>query len=97
MIILPNQALSWQYHTRREEVWKVIVGPVGTIISNTDELTDPVIHQADELIFIQVNQRHRLIGLDNIAIVAELWVHTDEHNLSNELDIVRVRDDYGRQ
>lgn len=44
----------------------------------------------------KVLQRHRLVGLDNDAIVAELWCHTDLNNPSDEDDIVRVSDIYSR-
>jgi hypothetical protein len=37
-----------------------------------------------------------LIGLDQQALVAEIWQHTDPKNPSNEEDIVRLQDDFGR-
>jgi len=37
-----------------------------------------------------------LVGLDADAIIAEIWQHTDAANPSNEDDIVRVQDDFGR-
>lgn len=30
------------------------------------------------------------------GVVAEIWQHTDKDNPSNEDDIVRVQDDFGR-
>jgi len=46
---------------------------------------------------LKLNQglRHRLIGLDNYAVVAEIWQHTDKIP-SDEDDIIRVQDDFGR-
>ena len=41
-------------------------------------------------------ERHRIIGLYDYAVVAEIWIHTDKVNPSNEDDIVRVQDDYNR-
>jgi mannose-6-phosphate isomerase len=41
-------------------------------------------------------ERHRLIGLDSWRIVAEIWQHTDLENPSDEDDIVRLQDDFGR-
>jgi hypothetical protein len=41
-------------------------------------------------------ERHRLIGLDDYGVVAEIWQHTDKNNPSDEEDIVRVQDDFGR-
>jgi mannose-6-phosphate isomerase len=42
-------------------------------------------------------ERHRLIGADGYGIVAEIWRHTDPANPSDENDIVRVQDDFGRK
>jgi hypothetical protein len=39
--------------------------------------------------------RHRLIGLDDFGVVAEIWQHTDAIP-SDEEDIIRVQDDFGR-
>ena len=39
---------------------------------------------------------NRLVGLDKIGVVAEIWIHTDLNNLSDENDIVRINDDYKR-
>lgn len=41
-------------------------------------------------------ERHRLIGLDSWGIVAGIWQHTDPENASDEDDIVRLQDDFGR-
>ena len=48
--------------------------------------------------FIQMDKgkRHRLIGLNSWGIVAEIWQHTDPNNPSDEDDIVRLQDDFGR-
>jgi hypothetical protein len=40
--------------------------------------------------------RHRLIGADSWGVVAEIWQHTDHTYPSEETDIVRVQDDFGR-
>ena len=45
---------------------------------------------------IVLQERHRLVGLDKIGVVAEIWIHTDSNNLSDENDIVRINDDYNR-
>lgn len=96
LVVSPNSRLSWQYHFRRSEIWKVVSGPVGVKISDTDvegELT--TLNQGD---FIQMDkgERHRLIGLSSWGIVAEIWQHTDADNPSDENDIVRLQDDFGR-
>lgn len=97
LIVAPEKKLSWQEHARRNEIWRVIEGPVGVYLSETDE--QPEEHQVfDEGEFITIGDRirHRLVGLDNWGIVAEIWVHTDHQNPSNEDDIRRIADDFGR-
>jgi hypothetical protein len=44
----------------------------------------------------QAGERHRLVGLDQLGIVAELWQHLDPAHPSDEEDIVRLQDDFGR-
>ena len=39
--------------------------------------------------------RHRLIGLEDFGVVAEIWQLTDKIP-SNKEDIIRVQDDFGR-
>ena len=46
---------------------------------------------------IKKKERHRIVGLDDYALVAEIWIHTDKENPSNEEDIVRVQDDFDRK
>jgi len=96
LIVAPHQRLSWQYHHRRAEIWKCIDKPVAVKTSDTDEeKTKHVLHDG-EIIKLKQGERHRLIGMDDWGIVAEIWQHTDTSNPSDEDDIVRLQDDYGR-
>ncbi len=96
LIVAPGKRLSWQYHNRRSEMWKVIGGQVGVITSSTDEESEKQILQAGEVIKLENRERHRLIGLQEWGIVAEIWMHTDNNNPSDEDDIIRLQDDFGR-
>ncbi len=96
LIVAPGKRLSWQYHHRRKELWKVIGGSVGVVKSLTDDEAPIKHYETEDFIQIQTLERHRLIGLDNWGIVAEIWQHTEINNPSNEEDIVRVQDDFGR-
>lgn len=96
LLVSPNKRLSWQYHNRRAEIWRVISGPVAVVRSNTDEQGEMIVHQAGEYIKLNQGERHRLIGLDQQAIIAEIWQHIDSENPSDEMDIIRVQDDFGR-
>ena len=96
LIVAPNKRLSWQYHHRRAEIWKLIGGVAEVITSDTDEEKDTVHLNIGDIIQLKQGERHRLIGVDGWGIVAEIWRHTDSSNPSDEDDIVRVQDDFGR-
>lgn len=97
LLVKPGARLSWQYHHRRAETWKVIEGPVGIIRSLDDTEGEQINYQNGETIVLQQGERHRLIGLDNWGVVAEFWQHTEVTHPSDEEDIVRVQDDYARK
>jgi mannose-6-phosphate isomerase len=96
LLVKPGARLSWQYHFRRLETWKIYAGPVGIIRSFDDEQRDLTIVNSGETIILSKEERHRLVGLNSWGIVAEFWQHTDITNPSNENDIVRIEDDYDR-
>jgi len=96
LVVAPNKRLSWQYHHRRAEIWKVINGTVGVVTSFTDEEGELQLLKPGELITLQQGQRHRLIGTNEWGVLAEIWQHTDKEKPSDEEDIVRVEDDFGR-
>jgi len=97
LIVAPGKRLSWQKHARRAELWRVLEGPVGIKLSETDDEPEEVRTLATgEIIQFDVNVRHRLIGLEGWGIVTEIWQHADGGNLSDEADIVRISDDFGR-
>ena len=97
LLVKPDARLSWQYHHRRAETWRVIEGPVGIVRSATDEEGELVSFGAGETVVLQQGERHRLIGLDDYAVIAEIWQHTDVTHPSDEEDIVRLQDDYSRK
>ena len=96
LVVKPNSKLSWQYHHRRAEIWKVFKGEVG-VSKSSDNYEKPVVRikQGDQ-VKLEKGERHRLIGLTDYAVLAELWQHTDPNNPSDENDIVRISDEYGR-
>ena len=97
LAVKPGARLSWQYHHRRAETWRIIKGPVGVIRSFDDIEATFKTCNTGETITLKQGERHRLIGLDNWGIVAEFWQHTDPRLPSNEEDIVRLQDDYSRK
>lgn len=84
----PGQALSLQYHNRRAEFWVVL--DKGLEITVGDRIWRP---KKNEEIFIPRKAPHRLrcVGQKQ-ARVMELWIGN-----SDEEDIVRLKDDYGRE
>ena len=96
LVVAPQKRLSWQYHHRRAEIWRVIQGQAGVKRSDTDTEGELEILNIGDTITLQQGERHRLIGLDSWGIVAEIWQHTDSENPSDEEDIVRLQDDFGR-
>ncbi|SEM75223.1 mannose-6-phosphate isomerase, type 2 [bacterium A37T11] len=96
LVVAPGKRLSWQYHHRRAEIWQVVKGTVGVVTSDTDEENPLVKYNPGDVIKLQRGERHRLIGLEEWGVLAEIWQHTDSANPSDENDIVRVQDDFGR-
>ena len=96
LIVAPTKRLSWQYHYRRAEIWRVIQGQAGVARSNTDSENELEILNAGATVTLLQGERHRLVGIEDYAVVAEIWQHTDDDNPSDENDIVRLQDDFGR-
>lgn len=97
MLLAPGEKHSWQYHHRRSELWKLVAGKAAISRSFTDQENPATDMEIGDLIKLAQGERHRLIGKDTWGIVAEIWVHTDPNNPSDESDIVRLQDDYQRK
>tara|TARA_B110000240_G_scaffold3750_1_gene4235 strand:- start:57 stop:536 length:480 start_codon:yes stop_codon:yes gene_type:complete len=96
LIVKPNARLSWQYHNRRAEIWQVYKGAAGIVRSDSDVENEMKVFNEGDQIILKQGERHRLIGLDDYCVVAEIWQHTDANHPSDEDDIIRVQDDFGR-
>lgn len=96
LVVAPEKRLSWQYHHRRAEIWRVVKGTVGVVTSDTDEEGAQKVLNPGDQIKLQQGERHRLVGLQDWGVLAEIWQHTDAAQPSDEEDIVRVQDDFGR-
>ena len=96
LVVAPDKRLSWQYHHRRAEIWKLIGGVAGVVTSDTDEEKEIKSLKIGDIVELEQGERHRLIGLDGWGVIAEIWRHTNAENPSDENDIVRVQDDFGR-
>jgi len=96
LMVQPNQRLSWQYHHRRAEIWKLVAGKAGIVLSETDQQGPLKQLVINDIVRLNKGQRHRLVGLDGWGMISEIWQHTDPNHPSDEDDIVRVQDDFGR-
>lgn len=84
----PGGVLSLQYHERRDEYW-VVLDP-GLEVTAGDRVFPAA---AGEEIFIPRHTPHRLRNRGRTpARIMEIWI-----GRSGEDDIVRLKDDYGRQ
>jgi mannose-6-phosphate isomerase-like protein (cupin superfamily) len=84
----PGQALSLQYHHHRSEFW--IVLDRGLEVTVGDRVWQP---EESEEILIPQKTPHRIRSLSqDQARVMEIWIGD-----SDESDIVRLQDDYGRE
>lgn len=96
LVVRPGTRLSWQYHHRRSELWRPVLGPVGVVTSPTDSPGPLQTLEPGSTLSIPVGVRHRLVGMDCWGVVAEIWQHTVPAHPSDEDDIVRLSDDFGR-
>ena len=97
LLVAPEKKLSWQYHFRRAEIWKLIKGEAAIIRSETDIEGESQTLITGDVVSLKQGERHRLIGLNDWGIVAEIWMHTDPNHPSDEEDIVRINDEFGRK
>ncbi len=86
--VKPGEALSLQYHQRRSEFWVVLDEGLEITLGERTWRA-----RVNEEIFIPRKSAHRLrcIGSKE-ARVMEIWIGD-----SDEADIVRLKDDYGRE
>jgi mannose-6-phosphate isomerase-like protein (cupin superfamily) len=97
LVVAPGRRLSWQYHFRRAEIWKLAGGVAGMVRSLTDAEGEVQPLVPGKTVRMEKGERHRLVGAPGgWGIVAEIWIHTDPDQPSNEADIVRLQDDFGR-
>ena len=96
MIFMPGKQISWQYHHRRTERWHFLTDGY-FYRSSEDTLPDPTQAHAGEIVQFNEHERHRGgAPAEHYTIVAEVWQHTEPNEPSDELDVVRLQDDFKR-
>ena len=96
LVVAPGRRLSWQYHFRRAEIWRLVAGTAGITTSDDDVERYNRELGMGEIVRLRQGERHRLIGLETFGVISEIWQHTDAQHPSDESDIVRVQDDFAR-
>ena len=86
LYINKGEEFSLQYHTHREEFWKIIKGNPEIIVS--DKVEYP--HEGDEFVIVP-NTNHRINALKDDVVVLEI-----SKGYFDEDDIVRLEDKYNR-
>lgn len=87
LYIEPLKKISLQYHEHRDEHWTVVFGD-GQI--EIDKLIKNV--SVGDYVFIPSLIKHRIIGGNCGIIIIEVQIG----EFCEELDIIRIDDDYGR-
>lgn len=80
-----GKRLSLQYHSKRSDFWKVVVGKIEVTLNSAKTIL-----KRGETITIPVGAIHRITGIED-SIILEI-----SFGEFNEKDIVRLDDDFGR-
>lgn len=86
LVILKGQAISYQYHLKRSEVWTVVRGLGLLTLDGSDQLIS-----TGETVTIDREVKHSVEATTNDLVLYELQVGE-----CDEDDIVRLSDKYGR-
>lgn len=98
LVFEPGKKLSLQYHERRAEIWRVIGGELIAAVSEEDKEGEWKTYKPGEELAYGAEMRHRAGAPEGgeWVVVAEIWQHTDSENPTDEQDIIRLADDFGR-
>jgi mannose-6-phosphate isomerase-like protein (cupin superfamily) len=98
LVFEPGKKLSLQYHERRAEIWRVISGTLLAAVSEDDQEGEWRTYLPGDELSYGAGMRHRAGAPegDEWTVVAEVWQHTDHDNPTDESDIIRLLDDFGR-
>lgn len=88
--IKPRKRLSLQYHHHRSEFWMLVEGDATATIQRKGKLAKRVPLKKGELTYVDKKVIHRLESKRGARIVEIAFGNSDEK------DIVRIEDDYGR-
>jgi mannose-6-phosphate isomerase len=94
LIVKPGQRLSSQYHHKRSECWVVVQGEASVTLEEKDSyMIEHINSKPGEVIKIPVGTIHRLKNDTKEDLII---IETQTGTYFGEDDIVRLKDDYGR-
>src|SRR5688572_17751809 len=73
LMVQANKRLSWQYHHRRAEIWKLVAGTAGVVTSENDQEGPLQTLNIGGIICLKNGQRQRLVGLAGWGRIATIW------------------------
>ena len=88
IVIKPNQAPSYQFHYRRNEVWVVTQGEGLLTLNDKHKLVG-----IGSVIMVPIGMKHRI---RNIGTNDLIFIEVQTGTYFGEDDIVRLQDDYSR-
>ena len=65
--------MSWQYHHRRSEILRLIDSQAAVTRREDDVLGQLEVLKKGDTITLYQEERHRLVGLEDWGVVAEIW------------------------
>jgi len=87
LTINPNEELSWQYHKKRAEFWRVLEGPAKIVIGEKIKTG-----KKDDEFFVPIGAKHQIkAGKLSVKILEISFGEFDEN------DVVRLKDKYKRK
>ena len=75
LMVTPGHRLSWQYHFRRAEIWRLVAGAAALTTSDDDTERHHHVLSMGELVRLKQGERHRLIGTKNDWGMAVSYTH----------------------
>jgi mannose-6-phosphate isomerase len=84
----PNSRLSYQYHTKRSEVWTIVSGNLTIVLEDIKMFRGP-----GQSVRILVGDKHRAWNETDEPVV---FIEVQTGTYFGEDDIIRLEDDYKR-
>ena len=84
----PGHRLSYQYHTKRSEVWTIVQGSGEVKINGKKSII-----KYGDCVKIDQNSKHRIFNNTDSLLV---FIEVQTGSYFGEDDIVRIEDDYNR-